>query len=242
MAERNSSGTFRATPDPARILSRRQALTAAGALAAAAVATLPAAAQAGSDASGGHVGIAPSPANAVEFRARFVQTGSSGEDFAAYGFLTRAEGTSGSDLFAGTTHDVTTALFTAYASGKLTQRVLDKSVHALDIEGALTIYQRVTAGASFALPNSFQAGLPVARFDITLQDILTVFLPGRGIPTLTGAMRQTLADRLLVGPPVGRQFGRMGSRARFFATGVGDLIDPVTLNAELEMVGNWVVE
>ena len=242
MAERDSSSSSRATPDPTGVVSRRQALTTAGALAAAGVATLPAVAGAGGEPAGGQGGIAPSPANAVEFRARFVQTGSSGEDFAAYGYLTRAEGTSGSDLFAGTTHDVTTALFTAYASGKLTQRVLDKSVHALDIEGALTIYQRITAGASFGLPSSFQVGLPVARFDLTLQDILTVFVPGRGIPTLTGGMRQTLADRLLVGPPVGRRFGRMGSRARFFATGVGDLVDPVTLNAELEMVGNWVVE
>lgn len=241
MAERNSSSSYRATPDPAGVLSRRQALTGAGALAAAAVATSPAAAGAGDEPAGGQVGIAPSPANAVEFRARFVQTGSSGEDFAAYGYLTRAQGTSDSDLFAGTTHNVTTTLFTAYASGKLTQRVLDKSVHALDIEGALTIYQRITAGASFGLPSSFQVGLPVARFDLTLQDILTVLVPGRGIPTLTGGMRQTLADRL-VGPPVGRRFGRMGSRARFFATGVGDLVDPVTLNAELEMVGNWVIE
>ena len=241
MAERDSPSSTQATPDPTGVLSRRQALTAAGALAAGSVASVSAAAGSGSEPTGGQVGIAPSPANAVEFRARFVQTGSSGEDFAAYGYLTRAEGTSDSDLFAGAAHNVTSTLFTAYASGKLTQRVLDKSVHALDIEGALTIYQRITAGASFDFPSSFQVGMPVARFDLTLQDILTVFLPGRGIPTLAGGMRQTLADRL-VGPPVGRRFGRMGSRARFFATGVGNLVDPVTLNAELEMVGNWVVE
>ena len=134
MAERDSSSTSQATPDPTGVLSRRQALTTAGALAAAGVATLPAVAGAGGEPAGGQVGIAPSPANAVEFRARFVQTGSSGEDFAAYGYLTRAEGTSDSDLFAGKTHDVTTALFRAYASGKLTQRVLDKSVHALDLD------------------------------------------------------------------------------------------------------------
>ena len=87
----------------------------------------------------------------------------------------------------------------------------------------------------------FQVGTPVARFQLSLQDILTVFLPARGIPTLTGAMHQTLAASL-AGPVAGRRFGHIGSRARFFATGLGDLVDPVTLNAALEMAGNWVIE
>ena len=92
-----------------------------------------------------------------------------------------------------------------------------------------------------AVPDSFQVGTPVARFQLSLQDILTVFLPARGIPTLTGAMHQTLAASL-AGPVAGRRFGHIGSRARFFATGLGDLVDPVTLNAALEMAGNWVIE
>jgi len=224
-------------------LSRRQALTMAGLIAAGAGS---AAAQAApqhdaSDTDDQRVGEAPAPANAVEFRARFVQTGQSGEDFAAYGYITRAAGASVGDLFWGSTFNETTALLTAYASGTLSRRVLDQSVHSLDIEGSLTIYQRAAPGASFSTPETFQFGVPVARFDLTLQDILTVFAPAKGIPTLTGGMRQTLAEKL-TGTPRGRRFGHAGSRARLFATGLGTLVDPVTLNAALEMAGNWVLE
>ena len=234
-----------ATPhgaEPGTGLSRRQALTMAGGVAAGAgVAAAHAASSAGSpDAGGQPIGVAPAPANAVEFRARFVQTGHSGEDFAAYGYLTRASGTGESDLFLGSIFNETTALLTAFASGKLARRVLDQSVHSLDIEGTLTIYHRPAPGASFSSPESFQVGVAVARFDLTLQDILTVFAPAKGIPTLTGGMRQTLAEKLAV--PGGRRFGHMGSRARLFATGLGTLVDPVTLNAALEMAGNWVIE
>jgi hypothetical protein len=240
MAYQDDDDSMRQAAKQGGALSRRQALTAAGLLAAG---TGVASAQttSGTQTSGRLVGDAPGPANAVEFRARFVQTGRSGEDFAAFGYLTRAQGAVDDDLFAGAVHNETTALLTAYAAGNLVQRTLDRSVHSLDIEGALTVYQRVSAGASFNAPDSFQVGTPVARFELTLQDILTVFVPGRGIPTLTGAMRQTLADSL-AGPTAGRRFGHIGSRARFFATGVGDLVDPVTLNAVLEMAGNWVVE
>ena len=55
-------------------------------------------------------------------------------------------------------------------------------------------------------------------------------------------MRQTVARRLQGGGVAGRVFGRRGSRARFLATGLGRLVDPVALNAELEMAGNWTTE
>ncbi|MFL6662039.1 MAG: hypothetical protein ACJ8G7_07650 [Rhizobacter sp.] len=222
------------------MLSRRRALTAAGLMAATAVAAQPSAHA--SDAPADRMlGVVPAPANAAEFRARVVQSGAAGERFAAFGYITGAHGANDADLFAGTLHNETTALLTAYAAGSLVQRTLDRNVHSLDIEGTLTIHQRVSAGASFAVPDSFQVGTPVARFQLSLQDILTVFLPARGIPTLTGAMHQTLAASL-AGPVAGRRFGHIGSRARFFATGLGDLVDPVTLNAALEMAGNWVIE
>jgi len=231
------------TAEPGEALSRRQALSMAGVIAASVGATAAHAESSHdeSDAGGKSVGEAAAPANAVEFRARFVQTGASGEDFAAYGYLTRAAGAGAGDLFWGSTFNETTALLTAYAAGTLSRRVLDQSVHSLDIEGSLTIYQRAAPGASFGTPASFQVGVPVARFDLTLQDILTVFAPAKGIPTLTGGMRQTLAEKL-AGPPGGRRFGHTGSRARLFATGLGTLVDPVTLNAALEMAGNWVLE
>jgi hypothetical protein len=230
------------TAKPKETVSRRQALTMAGLIAASAGSpTAQAAQHDASDTGGQRIGEAPAPANAVEFRARFVQTGQSGEEFAAYGYLTRASGASEADLFWGSAFNETTAMLTAFAAGRLARRVLDQSVHSLDIEGSLTIYQRPAPGASFGSPESFQFGVPVARFDLTLQDILTVFAPAKGIPTLTGGMRQTMAEKL-TGLPDGRRFGRAGSRARLFATGLGTLVDPVTLNAALEMAGNWVIE
>ena len=77
----------------------------------------------------------------------------------------------------------------------------------------------------------------MARYDLTLQDVLAVFAPGKGLPTLTGEMRQTFAGR------VGRgvDFGRPNEVLRMFATGLGTLVDPVTLNADLEIAGNWSV-
>jgi len=217
-------------------MSRRQMLVAAGAVAGAGLVP-PAAAAAPASSSGRIVGVAPQGGTAAEFRARFAQTGETGEHFVGYGYLTAAQGTTDADLFASAAQNDTTALLTAYAVGELVRRTVDQSVHALDIEGTLTIYQRSAPGASFADPASFREGTPVAQFDITLQDIVTVFTAGRGLPTLNGDMRQTAADQLNGGP--GRMFGHPGLRARLFATGIGTLVDPVRLNSVLEMAGQW---
>src|SRR5574337_679335 len=169
-----------------------------------------AAAGAAAEPSGANVGIAASPANAVEFRAHFDQTGSTGENFEAYGYLTRVAGAGDAELYAGGPLGESTALFTAYAQGSLTNRVHDATgVHTLDIDGTLTVYQRAAPGASFADPSSFRTGTAVAQFDVTLHDVLTVFTPGKGLPSLNGAMRQTAAERL-AGVPPGRRFGRVG--------------------------------
>ena len=99
-------------------LSRREALSMAGAIAAGvgAAAAHAESPRDDSDARGRPIGEAAPPANAVEFRARFVQTGASGEDFAAYGYLTRASGASTGDLFWGTTFNESAALLTAARS------------------------------------------------------------------------------------------------------------------------------
>lgn len=244
MTERDATNKAPEPSDGSGVLSRRQALTAAGALAAIGVAAAPgtAAAAAGPSPDGGPVGIAPKPANAVEFRAHFTQTGSTGEHFEAYGYLTRAAGAGDAELFSGGPPGEATALFTAVAKGDLTNRVHDASgVHTLDVVGTLTVYQRPAPGATFLDPGSFAVGTAVAEYDVALHDILTVILPGRGLPTLNGAMRQTSAGRI-AGPAPARQFGRKGSEARLFATGLGTLVDPATLNSTLDMGGNWVVE
>ena len=77
--------------------------------------------------------------------------------------------------------------------------------------------------------------------DVTLQDVLTVFAPAQGLPTLTGDMLQTAAQALS-GPLSGQKFGRKGARLRFFATGLGALTDAAKPNSQLEIAGNWSIE
>jgi hypothetical protein len=173
----------------------------------------------------------------VEFRGRIKQSGSSGQTFTSNGFLTAVDGVARADLFAGKPPGVGTALFTVRATGDLKARVLDQSVHALDIAGELSVHHRSGPGADWLDDGSFTSGPVLARYDLTLQDVLAVFAPAQGLPTLTGEMRQTFAGRV----PGGGTFGSPGTLLRMFATGLGKLTDPVTLNAELEIAGNWSV-
>jgi hypothetical protein len=173
----------------------------------------------------------------VEFRGRITQSGSSGETFTSNGFLTAVAGVAPGGLFAGSPPAVGTALFTVHATGELKARVLDRSVHALDIAGELSVHHRSAPGADWSDPGSFTGGALLARYDLTLQDVLAVFAPAQGLPTLTGEMRQTAARRL----PGEGTFGSRGTLLRMFATGLGMLTDPITLNAELEIAGNWSV-
>ena len=224
-----------AAAPPAGSLSRRQVLTASLVAGAGAV-TLAAAPVA--SAAGQPVAETQPGSTAAEFRARFAQTGPAGEHFTAYGYLTAADGATAEDLFGGAAPSDKTALLTAVADGELVRRTVDQSVHSLDIEGTLTIYQRDIPGASFDTPASFAEGTAVATFAITLQDIVTVFATGKGLPTLTGDMRQTQSGKLAGG----RNFGHVGGRGRLFATGIGTLLNPATFNSVLEMAGNWITK
>lgn len=220
-------------------LSRRQVMTASAVAAGVGLASIPA--QADAAAGGQAVSLGVSGTTTVEFRGRVTQSGASGESFTSYGYLIRASNADESGLFAGAPPSETTALLTAYATGDLQARVTDVSVHSLDIVGTMTIYQRSQPGASFDDPSSFQVGTAVASYDMTLQDVLTVFAPGQGLPTLTGDMLQTAAATLS-GPLAGQKFGRQGARLRFFATGLGALTDPTKPNSQLEIAGNWSIE
>jgi hypothetical protein len=224
---------------PGRRLSRRQVMTASAVAAGVGVGSVAAPVAAATGVR--EVSLGERGTTTVEFRGRITQSGPSGQRFTGYGYLIRASHAEESALFDGTPPSESTALLTLYATGDLKARVLDMSVHSLDIAGGLTVYQRSHPGASFNDPASFQVGTPVARYDLTLQDVLAVYATAKGLPTLTGDMRQTAAHALS-GPLAGRRFGRVGTRLRLFATGLGTLTDPVTLNAQLEIAGNWSIE
>ncbi|HXZ71709.1 MAG TPA: hypothetical protein VEH31_12710 [Streptosporangiaceae bacterium] len=223
---------------PRSRLSRRQVMTASAVVAGVGLASVPARAEAGTG--GQAVSLGEPGTTTVEFRGRVIQSGSSGQSFTSFGYLIRASHADDSGLFDGTPLSEATALLTAYATGDLQARTVDMSVHALDIVGTMTVYQRKQPGASFNNPSSFQVGTPVARYDMTLQDVLTVFATDTGLPTLTGDMLQTAAHALS-GPLAGQTFGRPGTRLRFFATGLGHRTDTAP-NAQLEIAGNWSIE
>ncbi len=173
----------------------------------------------------------------VEFRGRIAQSGSNGQDFSCVGYLTRVNGLTDSQLFASSTHDETTALFTASSVGQLVSRVLDQNVHLLDVTGSLTVYRRSAPGASWTHPASFSRGKAVATYTLTIQDVLSVFAPSQGMLDLTADMVQTAAHA-----PFGAgtaRFGAVGDRLRLHGSGLGELVDPATLNAQLEIAGSW---
>ena len=226
---------------PGSGLSRRRVMTVSAVAAGAGLASVSACSSSGSeaDAAGGGqvVSLGDSGTTTVEFRGRVTQSGTS---FTSFGYLIRASHADQSGLFSGTDLSEATALLTAYATGDLQARTTDGVVHALDIVGTMTVYQRSSPGASFNNPSSFQAGTPVARYNMRLQDILTVIATNTGLPTLTGDMLQTFAHALS-GPLAGQTFGRKGTRLRFFATGLGNKTDDAP-TAKLEIAGNWSIE
>ena len=220
-------------------LSRRQMITATAGVAGAGVMGVPA--EAAASTTGSRVSLGPTGTTTVEFRGRITQSGPSGQSFTSTGYLIDASHARHRGLFDGTPTGEATALLTVFATGDLRARTLDQSVHSLDIVGTMTVYQRTDPGASFDDPSSFRVGRPVARYDVTLQDVLTVFATGKGLPTLTGDMTQT-ASRALSGPLAGKKFGRVGTRLRMFATGLGTLTDPAAPHSQLEIAGNWSIE
>ena len=222
---------------PDKGLSRRRAMTVSAAVAGAGLASVPAVAEA---ATGGAVSLGKTGTTTVEFRGRVLQSGATGQSFTSFGYLIRASHAKRGDLFRGTPLSEATALLTAYATGVLQARTVDMAVHSLDIVGTMTVYQRRQPGASFSDPSSFRVGTAVARYNMTLQDILTVFATDTGLPTLTGDMVQTAAHALS-GSLAGQTFGKNGTRLRFFATGIGQRITPAP-NAQLEIAGNWSIE
>ena len=217
-------------------ISRRRVLTGAGAaVAGAATIAGTTAPDTACAADAARTGLSHPGTVAVEFRGRIEQ--SQGEAFVSYGYLTRVTGLGRAALFTGTPSEAT-ALFTAYATGHLAARTSDQVVHALDIVGSLEVRQRQSPGATFADPASFRAGRRVATYALRLQDVLTVFAPAKGLPTLVGDMRQT-GSRQLAAPLGGRRFGERGTRLRMDATGMGTLTDPVSVDALLEIAGSW---
>jgi hypothetical protein len=214
-------------------VSRRSVLSGAGKVAAAGAAIGAAGAVAVPElaaANGSGIAVSPKGTTAIEFLAQIQQNGNA---MIAYGYLTEVAGLSEGDLFTGTPGEGTARL-TAYASGTVGTRTANGAVHNLDIAGELAVYLLPNGGASFGNPDSFRSGTQVARYTLTIQDILTVTAPNTGLPTLVGDLRQTDAASL-----GGRgKFGQNGAKLRLLATGIGTRLPPDPPVATLTVAGN----
>ena len=223
-------------------LSRRSMLggvaAAGAALSAAGAVVLPEVASA----VGGQVAVAPKGTTAIELVMRIDQH--LGVDLTGYGFLTDVFGLVPNELFFSEPENEGSAVFTAFAKGTVQASFVvgsaPNTVHSLDVVGGLTVYHRNSPGASFSDPDSFQVGTPVAHYNLTIQDILTVITPGTGLPTLLGDLQQDKAGSL--GPGHGK-FGKVGLQLRMTGAGFGKRsnTDPSPPEAVLDIAGNLQV-
>jgi hypothetical protein len=245
MADRSGSDSdARAVPaaqtDGGPGVSRRRLLSGTGALAGGTVLLATAGLVAVPEAAGatGSSTGDPTATTVAEFVAVIDQNGRA---LTAYGYLTRIAGLAPQVLFSDLSNPSdTTALFTAFATGRIVQRAVVPDVNpvvtALDVTGEMDFYQRAKPGADFSDPASFKVGRTVARYSLVLQDVLTVIAPNTGVPTLSGDMTQIDA----YGLSYGGLFGQAGQNLRLSATGLGTRSVPSPPVAKLTIAGNLV--
>jgi hypothetical protein len=186
----------------------------------------------------GEVGIAPPNENAMELVFRVAQVGG---EFTTYGYVTEIAGLARAALFTSARRrDDRTARFTVHSLTTMRSRSIVEGVHALHVTGPLDIYVRPDGGAAFARPNSFRQGELIASYDGEFQSVVSVTSPRRGIEALTGALRQSRAERFtFLGES--RILGRRGLGLRVDATGTGRLLEPKQPRAALVLAGTVVV-
>jgi hypothetical protein len=87
-----------------------------------------------------------------------------------YGFLTLVRGID--NVFTGSPHNETTALFTFFNEATTTESITNGPLRIVDRNGTTTIYLN-TAPASFANPDSFRSGIPVLTSTLHQQAVNT---------------------------------------------------------------------
>jgi hypothetical protein len=87
-----------------------------------------------------------------------------------YGFLTVVRGID--NVFSGSPHNETTALFTFFNEATTTESITNGPLRIVDRNGTTTIYLN-TAPASFTSPDSFRSGIPVLTSTLHQQAVNT---------------------------------------------------------------------
>jgi hypothetical protein len=222
-------------------ISRRKLLTGSGAVAAATVAATAAGwIEVGNPAlattSAGEVGTASGGRNAFEY---IGQVDQDGDSLTYYGYLTAVAGLDVGQLFAGSTHDETTARFTFFGTATLSSRAVFNNVFTIDATGSLGCYFDRAGGADFGNPSSFMSGKQITADDAVFHDILSVTAPNTGTPSITAFLQRTAVSKFRLGGAA-YKLGHVGLLERSTATGLGTKLDP-TPKAVLTVAGATVV-
>jgi hypothetical protein len=135
-----------------------------------------------------------------------------------YGFLTVVPGID--NVFSGSPHNETTALFTFFNEATTAESITDGPLRIVDRNGTTTIYLN-TAPASFANPDSFRSGIPV----------LTSTLHQQAVNTPDGTFTTVFANTILSTSAFtmnGASFrlGRTGQAFRATVTGQSNPMPP----------------
>ena len=136
-----------------------------------------------------------------------------------YGYLTKVRGID--DVFSGSPHNETTALFTFFNEATTTETNVDGPLRINARDGTTTIYLN-SAPASFANPDSFRSGTPIQISSLHQQaivDTATNTFTAVFVNTITEANKFTLNDEEV-------KLGRKGQAFRATLTGHLNAVAP----------------
>lgn len=167
-----------------------------------------------------------------------------GLDFTGYGFIYDIEGIAPQELFSDSdaiNGSEETAHFTYYATANLTSRAVvtdtERGIFALDSVGEITYYYQHSPSADFDDPDSFTEGTAVTTATISLQDILTVQAPNRGLAMSQGEITVLTAETFTFGADTVR-FGRPDKTYRVSTTGDAVRTDPLIPQSSVLLAGD----
>src|SRR5690349_10286208 len=184
-------------------MTRRTALTGAGALVAAGAAPRVAIAAAVR-----HVG----PGTEVIGEVAQDDNGLTG-----YGYVTHVDGLTDAALFDGAATEAGAQL-TFFSTATVTARFPHGALVSAVGRGSIAFHR--ADGADFANPRSFAAGAVVARFEARLQNVASVVAPNQAITTIVADLTQRSASTFALGTHRYR-FGHPGLVVHLSATGPG---------------------
>jgi hypothetical protein len=157
-----------------------------------------------------------------------------------YGYVTHLSGISDAALFSSGTRSEATARITFRIDLLLDAHLVLQPLFVTSGKGTLRFYFQSSPGATFGNPASFAKGAPIATASARFHDVVNAQSESLGIESSTGTVVQRTAGTFTLN---GKryQFGRVGLRTRFSATGEGMRQTTPTVTRTIIAAGDAVV-